>query len=279
MMGKCLRLLLILVVFVTCFGNSVDAEAAKKTVAVTGVENNIRNSYGRKAAQELDAALTTVLVQSGVYNVLERGQLEHVIREMELQSTGMITGHTAIQFGQMTGSDYSVIGNVVAADVARFRNSLYKGRTAKIKFNLKFVDNKTGMIKIAEMIEGSETVSEYEDKTPDKDMMLSNAASDVARKVMHKINNLNPITGRVLKVNNKTVYINLGTTSGVRSGETYLLYKEGEPIMDPVTGEIIAVEEIIVGKVKIESVSSKYSIGVLKKGKGKVDSNCKVKRG
>lgn len=41
-MGKCLKLLLVLVAFVTCFGNSVDVEAAKKTVAVTGVENNIR---------------------------------------------------------------------------------------------------------------------------------------------------------------------------------------------------------------------------------------------
>ena len=114
-MGKCLRLLLILLTFVTCLANVVTVEAAKKTVAVTGVENNIGTVAGSKAAADLDAELTTVLVQCGMYNVVERGQLQHVIRELGLHNSGMINGKTAIQFGNMTGADYSVIGNVVGA--------------------------------------------------------------------------------------------------------------------------------------------------------------------
>ena len=278
-MGKCLRLLLVMVAFITCFGNSVDAEAAKKTVAVTGVENNIGDSYARKAAADLDAELTTVLVQCGMYNVVERGQLDHVVRELGLHTTGLINGKTAIQFGQMTGADYSVIVNIVAADVGSFNNHLYKGTKAKIKFNFKFVDNKTGMIKIAEMIEGTDTVSEFENKYPDKDMMLGNAAKEVAEQVLEKINEANPIAGNVLRVMGDKIYFHLGANSGVRKGETFVIYREGELLMDPVTGDILGVEEEIVGSLKVEEVKPQYSVGKIKNSKGKIDKTCKVKRG
>lgn len=279
MMGKCLRLLLVMVAFITCFGNSADVEAAKKTVAVTGVENNIGDSYARKAAADLDAELTTVLVQCGMYNVVERGQLDHVVRELGLHTTGLINGKTAIQFGQMTGADYSVIGNIVAADVGSFNNHLYKGTKAKIKFNFKFVDNKTGMIKIAEMIEGTDTVSEFENKYPDKDMMLGNAAKEVAEQVLEKINEANPIAGNVLRVMGDKIYFHLGANSGVRKGETFVIYREGELLMDPVTGDILGVEEEIVGSLKVEEVKPQYSVGKIKNSKGKIDKTCKVKRG
>lgn len=278
-MGKCLRLLLVMVAFITCFGNSVDVEAAKKTVAVTGVENNIGDSYARKAAEDLDAELTTVLVQCGMYNVVERGQLDHVVRELGLHTTGLINGKTAIQFGQMTGADYSVIGNIVAADVGSFNNHLYKGTKAKIKFNFKFVDNKTGMIKIAEMIEGTDTVSEFENKYPDKDMMLGNAAKEVAEQVLEKINEANPIAGNVLRVMGDKIYFHLGANSGVRKGETFVIYREGELLMDPVSGDILGVEEEIVGSLKVEEVKPQYSVGKIKNSKGKIDKTCKVKRG
>ena len=278
-MGKYLRLLLVMVAFITCFGNSADVEAAKKTVAVTGVENNIGGSYAHKAATDLDAELTTVLVQCGMYNVVERGQLEHVVRELGLHTTGLINGKTAIQFGQMTGADYSVIGNVVAADVGSFNNHLYKGTKAKIKFNFKFVDNKTGMIKIAEMLEGTDTVSEFENKYPDKDMMLGNAAKEVAEQVLEKINAVNPIFGNVLRVTGNKVYFHLGSNSGVRKGETFVIYREGELLMDPVTGDILGVEEEIVGSLKVEEVKPQYSVGKIKNSQGNIDKTCKVKRG
>lgn len=279
MMGKLVRMLLVLVALVTCFVTNDKVEAAKKTVAVTGVENNIGGSYARKAANDLDAELTTVLVQCGMYNVVERGQLDHVVRELGLNSTGLISGKTAIQFGQMTGSDYCVVGNIVAADVERFNNYLYKGTKAKVKFNFKFVDNKTGIIKIAEMIEGSDTVSEFENKNPDKDMMLSNAAKDVAEQVLGKINAANPIVGNVLRVMDDKIYFHLGSNNGVRKGETFIIYREGELLIDPITGEIIGVSEEVLGTLKVEEVKPQYSIGKIKKRKGNIDNNCKVRRG
>ena len=213
-----------------------------------------------------------------MYNVVERGQLEHVLNELGIQNSGAISGKTAIQFGQLTGSDYSVIGNILAADVDSFNNYLYKGTKAKIKFNFKFVDNKTGMIKIAEIIEGTDTVSEFENKYPDRDMMLGNAAKDVAKQVLEKINAANPIVGNVLRVMGNKVYFHLGSNSGVRKGETFVIYREGEMLTDPVSGEIIDVTEEIVGSLKVVDVKPQHSVGVVKKHKGNIDKSCKVRR-
>ena len=278
-MRKCLRLLLMLLTFITCFANVITVEAAKKTVAVTGVESNIGTYAGRKAAADLDAELTTLLVQCGMYNVVERGQLNHVIRELGLHNSGLINGKTAIQFGQMTGADYSVIGNVVGADVGYFDNIAYRGTKAKIKFNFKFVDNKTGMIKIAEMIEGTNTVTEFENRSPDGEIMLGNAAKDVAQKVLEKINAANPIVGNVLRVMGDNVYFHLGSNNGVRKGEVFIIYREGDILLDPITGEIIGVSEEVIGSLRVEDVKPQYSMGKVKKTKGIIDKTCKVRRG
>lgn len=254
-------------------------EAAKKVVAVTGVENSVGGSYGRKAAQDLDSELVSILVQSGRYDVVERAQLDRVVKELGLMQTGLISGSTAIEFGNLTGAAYTVIGNVVAADVASFNNYVYKGYKAKVKFNFKFIDNKSGVIKVSEVIEGADTVSEFENKNPDRDMMLSNAAKDVARKVLAKINEINPVTGSVVSVKGKTAYIDLGKESGVRNGESYIIFSEGQALVHPVTGEILGVEEEIVGSMKITEVKPNYAVGEIKKQSGKIAAGCKVKRG
>lgn len=278
-MMKSLRVMLGIMLVAIFMVGTMTCEAAKKTVAVTGIENMDRSSYGRKAAAELDAAITTILVKSGCYNVVERSQLSHVIRELGLQSTGMIAGNTAIQFGQMVGADYTVVGNIVAADVDSFNNYLYKGTKAKIKFNFKFIDNKTGLIKIAEILEGSDTVSEFENKSPDRDMLISGAANDVARKIVAKIDEINPLSGLVVSASDKQIYIDLGSDNGVKVGDSFIIYKEGNIIKHPVTGQIIAVKEIVIGSMKVVEVHPIYALCELKKSRGHVAVGDKVKRG
>lgn len=279
MVKRTMRIILALLMLAIMMLGAVTCEAAKKTVAVTAVENSISSSYGRKAAQDLEAALTTILVQSGNYNVVERGQLEDVLRELNLHSTGLISGDTAIQFGNMVGADYTIVGNVTLADYERFNNYLYKGHKAKVKFNFKFIDNKTGMIEIAEIVEGTDTVSEFENKNPDRDIMLSNAAGDVAKKVKELIDKYNPVTGLIVSVSDGQAYIDIGSDNGMHKGDTLLIYKEGKVIKHPVTGKILTVEKEFMGTLKLETVEPNYAVGKITKQKGNITVGCHVKRG
>lgn len=268
-------------VFLLNFGVS---EAATKTVAVMGIENSVSTHFGRLAAQELEAEITNLLVQSGLYNVVERNQLDSVLRELKIHSSGLISGQTAIQFGEMTGADYTVIGNVVSANVEPFSKIVYDGWRANIKLNLKIIDNRTGIIKFSQLIEGDKSISEFEVKPPhgpDPEALLSRAASETAKIIIHKIKEANPAIGRVVKVVDDTVYLNIGKNEGVQKKDSFVLYVEGDAVTEPVTGEILTVEQKRVATVIIVESNEKYSVGKLKKvdAKSLLGTSCKAKRG
>lgn len=253
-------------------------QAAPKVVAVTQVTDRTNSYSGQRVAADLESQLIAILVQSGVYTVVERSQLDSVVKEMGLGSTGMIDASTAVEFGRLTGSDYTVVANIIGADVQFFNNMLYKGHKAKVKLNFKFIDNTTGVIKIAEVLEGSNTVTELETMYPDKDIMLSGAANDVAKKVVERINELNPVTGTIISVSGNSVYVDLGSDMGVKVGQKYTIYREGKVLIHPVTKEILGVEEQNLGILEITEVKPNYSLGEIKKSRGAVTVGAMIKR-
>ena len=87
------------------------------------------------------------------------------------------------------------------------------------------------------------------------------------------------MTGNVAHVTDSQVYLDLGSDNGVCVGEKFIVYREGQPIMNPVTHELMAVEENNVGMVKIVEVKSNYSICSFSNGKGQIKVGDKVKRG
>lgn len=278
-MKKYMKVMVMVVALLCSFSSDMRCEAAKKVVAVPEVVNSCGSSYGRLAAQELESQLTTVLVQSGNYAVVERSQLSKVLNEIGLQNTGMIVGDTAIQFGQLVGAEYTIVGNVIGADVAKFSKFLYGGIKAKVKFHFKFIDNKTGQIKIAEVIEGSKTVSEFEDSSADREMLLSGAVGEVSHKIIDCIEKINPVIGTVVEISGDTVYIDMGTEKGVREGAKYVIYREGKIIKHPVTGEILGATEESIGEMEITDAKPNYSAGVVKKSERAIKRGDKVKRG
>lgn len=250
--------------------------AAKKIVAVMPIDSN-GYRLEEKAARELEAHLETILVQSGSYEVAERTSLNNVLREQGLSSSGLV-GANAIEFGNLTGTDYTILGSVVSADVGPFNNILYKGTRGVVKFNFKFVDNRTGIIKIAELVEGSKSVPTFQGGGSDAEMIISSATNDAANDIMKLINKHNPLTGTVIFVNNDQLYVDLGFENGLKEGEKLVAYRDGKPIIHPVTQELIAVEEVELGKVKINEVKDSYSVCTITDGKGLIKTGDKVKR-
>jgi len=60
-----------------------------------------------------------------------------------------------------------------------------------------------------------------------------------------------PLTGYIVKKHKKTVLIDLGTSSGLQLDMDFVVYKEGEIIKHPKTGEILEVEQIPTGIIRI----------------------------
>ena len=251
--------------------------AAKKIIALPGIHSNMGYD-GDRAAKDFESQLIGVLISSGQYDVVERDRLDEVLSEMGLGATGLISEDNAIQFGELSGADYTLTGSLLDARIVPFDNILYSGKKAVAKFDIRLVDNRTGKIIFAEIVEGSKTVAK-ELGGLDGTASISEAVNDAAKEVIKLLNEKNPLTGNVAHVTDSQVYLDLGSDNGVRVGEKFIVYREGQPIMNPVTHELIAVEENNVGMVKIVEVKSNYSICSFSNGKGQIKVGDKVKRG
>ncbi len=237
-----------------------NAFAANKVVAVMGVDNVSGSYYGKSAASTLQSQLETALVQNGRYSVVERSQLNYVLNELGLQRSGLVAAGTAVQLGQLTGADYTVVGKVLSAEVQPFDVVLYAGMKGIVKVNVKFIDNRTGTIKFAQVVKGTNTVTEFETQSPNEALLISNAVNNACEKIVDLIRSADPVTGLVADTTRDEVYIDLGLDDGVEVGDKYLVYREGKVIRHPRTGEILTVEQEDVGLLRVRDVGSNYAV-------------------
>lgn len=237
-----------------------NAFAANKVVAVMGVDNVSGSYYGRSAASTLQSQLETALVQNGRYDVVERSQLNYVLNELGLQRSGLLAAGTAVQLGQLTGADYTVVGRVLSAEAQPFDVLLYAGMKGIVKVNVKFIDNRTGTIKFAQVVKGTDTVTEFETQSPNEALLISNAVNNACEKIVDLIRSADPVTGLVADTTRDEVYIDLGLDDGVEVGDKYLVYREGKVIRHPRTGEILTVEQEDVGLLRVRDVGRNYAV-------------------
>lgn len=252
--------------------------AAQKKVAVTEFSNGTGNSYGRFVCGNLQSELENGLVQNRNYTVVERTSLDRIFRELGLQNSGVVDSNSAIEIGKLAGADYTVLGNVVSADIIPFNNILYEGYKAKVKFAVKIVDNKTGVILISDIVEGTKSEMKNNNVRVSAENLLNGAATEAAHRVLDKLNDINPLSGTVISVASDTVYFDLGFDDGVKEGDIYTVYKEGKMLIHPVTGEVLGTEEETIGTIKICEVKSNYAVGEVKKQKIPFKVGNKVKR-
>lgn len=277
-MNKRLKRLVCLCMMVSILCISAVCSAAQKKVAVTDFSNSIGNSYGRFSCGILQSEVENGLVQNKNYTVVERASLDRIFRELGLQNSGVVDSNSVIQIGKLAGADYTVLGNVVSADIMAFNNILYEGYKAKVKFAVKIVDNKTGVILISDIVEGTKSEMRNNNVSVSAENLLNGAATEAAHKVLDKLNDLNPLSGTVLSVNGDFVYFDLGFDDGVKTGDIYTVYKEGKMLIHPVTGEVLGTEEETLGTIKICEVKSNYAVGEIKKEKVPFKAGNKVKR-
>jgi hypothetical protein len=76
--------------------------------------------------------------------------------------------------------------------------------------------------------------------------------------------------GYVVKVDSSVIYLDWGKSSGVQPGDQFKLYRAGEPLKHPVTGEILGQTEIDLGGGAVDTVEDKFSMGKLLESKGEI---------
>lgn len=283
-----------LAVFVMILGISFVSEAAAKTVAVSTFIDSTHSHYGKMICEHLQSSIQNGLVQNKNYTVVERSNLDQIFKELGLQNSGVVDGSSAIEIGNLSGADYTLMGKVVEAEVNPYNSFAYEGLKAKVSFAMQIVDNKTGQVISSDMVSDTDSSATKNnlkkfiksDLVPghmsvNRDSLVYNAAEKVAGKVLDRMNDLNPLVGMVVAVDldEDTVTFDLGYNDGVKKGDTYTIYTESDPIVHPVTGEILGVDEKFVGTVKVVKVQDRLSVGKLKECEVTPVKTDKIRRG
>ena len=275
--------LFVVMCFMVCCGSFV-SEAAQKKVAVMPFEH-VSGSHERKVAEIMTDQVTVALVNSGSYTVLERTQLEKAIKEINFQNSGVVNQSQIIELGKMTGTDYTVVGKVLLATVVRNETGVifgdilggghpigkripqYKG---KVALDVRFIDNTTGELVFAQVIEGSKAGN-------DREVCLHNASRDATTNVLKEIQKSNPFTAVVLYADHGQVVINKGYESGVQKGEVLIAFSERIPVKD-LDGRIVTVITEEAGKVKVTEVRDGTSLCKIMSGSDRIVRKTKVQR-
>jgi TolB-like protein len=176
----------------------------------------------------------TGLVKSGRFDVVERAVLKKIVAEQGLSATGRIDENSAGKLGKILGVKVIIAGSVLK-------------NKGVIAMNSRVISVENGSIIASEDIRGG------------ADGDLHALVSDLTGKIMRSF----PLTGYVVRRNERSVVIDLGLDSGLAPGTEFIAYREGEVIIHPKTGEVLDVEQIETGRLRIDRISKNVAEGAI----------------
>ncbi len=209
-----------------------ESRAASKTrVAVIDFEQKAFQEFQGKQIGEIVAEwLITSMANTGRFEVVERAQLQKVMQEQQLGVSGMINQETAAKMGDLLGVKVIVSGSVIQI-----------GNTYDV--NARLISVQDGSIIKAERIRGVGL---------DGVERLMDSLADSFKKEF-------PLEGYVVMVSGKRAMIDLGRVNGVEPGMRFFVLRKGAPVRHPVTGKMLAGEDIKIGEMIIQHAEREAS--------------------
>lgn len=94
---------------------------------------------------------------------------------------------------------------------------------------------------------------------------FSNMAKEIAAQLANQlVDTVFPMI--VINSKENTVWINRGQDGGLQQDEMLHVYRAGEALVDPYTGETLGSEEEYIGKIKVDRINPKFTIGKIQNG-------------
>ena len=163
-MRKFLTELVFFLLIALCFQvMSQDLAALKKRVAVINFED--RSGYGHNIGQGVADMLVTSLVESDKFIVIERAELDQILKEQGLGQTGLVTPQSAAKVGQLLGVQRIITGSIT--EFGSKQNKVGGGfggfnlgvstTTARVVVDLRIINVNTGVIGTAKSAEGEDS--------------------------------------------------------------------------------------------------------------------------
>ncbi|WP_337286323.1 CsgG/HfaB family protein [Candidatus Methylomirabilis sp.] len=235
----------------------------------------------------LAAQLTTALVNSGHFIVVERAELSPVLREADMAMQKIVSKETAAQVGRILGAQLLVAGSVTEFDQRAGGGRLRLGGATGVfggalmgesingvvGMDVRVIDTTTGQVVQSHRVEA--TTSQrgisadinveqviFGGDAFNKTVLGQATRQAIEQAVMFIIRSTEQTawTGRVVEVAGKQVYINAGASAGVKPGDRFTVTAVVRELTDPESGAILGIVEDRRGEIEVVSVQEKFSV-------------------
>ncbi|OGR44558.1 MAG: hypothetical protein A2X35_00405 [Elusimicrobia bacterium GWA2_61_42] len=268
--------------------------AGKKIVCVLDLEDK-SNHHGnwQNIGTGVAEMMVTALSETKKYTLIERNKLEAVMEEQKLGASGAITAQTAAKIGRLLGAQYIITGAVTEfgikdskigvgglEKVLPFGGGAKLSKTkARVVIDVRAIDTTSAQITAAAKGEGEKSSAEFSGdvsiapsfdfgKEGFDETILGKAArkavDTVAAELSKKFEEAGGGSVKIIKITGNQLYINSGGSDGEKTGHVYGIYRIGEDMVDPDTGESLGAEDEKIGTAKVVKVSPKFSIAETK---------------
>lgn len=205
-------------------------------------------------AQEIEFTLMekliTQLVNLRRFRVIERGAMDQVMNEQALGMSGMVDEETAVEVGKLAGADVIVVGTINIAEGFG-------------KVSARGIDTET-----------AETIVAKESQTGEPSM--SNLEFLVENIAIMIYNALPLVEGYIVNTEENVIYLDIGSTVGIRKGTKCVAFREGDEIIHPITKEVLGTKVTLLGELIVTQVHEKMSVAKILAKEGSIKIGDKV---
>lgn len=237
----------------------------------------------------LTEQLTTALINTGRFIVLERKALDEVLGEQDLGASGRVNQETAAAKGRVIGAEWLIKAAITEYTDKKSRSGggiaiggVALGgakREAFVSLDVRIVDAATGEVIDSLKADGRAKSSGAlggvsiggvalaggkEDTTPIGQATRA-ALTDAIDFICQRMEQV-PWQSRVMEVDGKEVTITGGKNMNIKVGDRFEVFRRGKALVDPETGQTLGYRETRLGPMKVTEVMEKFSIGVMLDG-------------
>lgn len=252
-----------------------DGPRVKKRIAVFVFADKTDKSWrwwnNKGVGQGISDMLTTALVKTGNYRVIERAELDKILDEQDLGNSGIVTPESAAKVGQVLGVELAVLGSVTEFGYKKSKTGgrikgyglAVQSQSATIALDCRFVNTSTGEILSAESVRKEKSSKgikvdtrkiHFESQKKFDESLVGKATRDAVKRVIQLIDESAPLIpwqAKVVTERDGKVFINAGAQAGIRAGDRFVIYRKGEELIDPDTGLTLGSVDSKIGMIEV----------------------------
>jgi curli biogenesis system outer membrane secretion channel CsgG len=265
------------------------ATAQKPRIAVLGFENNTSNAFfGDKLGAAAADEMTTQLVKTGEFTVIERRQIEAVLAEQKAGQSGVIDPATAARVGKILGAQLVIVGSITkfsidkkSAGIGRFAVSASYAE-AESNIDARAINTTTAEILLVADGEGKKRFggAGYKDINFERDFdagiaqeALRPAIENSVKKLLEQKDQFAALAasapaGQIVGTRGTSFYIDRGQNAGIEVGQRFEVVRVVDTITDA-SGNVLDEVTEKVGVIEVTSVLSQSAVCKVVEGKAK----------